>query len=126
MKVRRKLNWNLVFLALAAVVALGLTIWIQTGRSGEIRGVVLSADGAPVAGATVRLREKTLNLVKQGITATTDAEGRFTYADQEIIEFFLDAQGPGGRRSPEERYHLYFAGQDFEIPEPLVLSEAPE
>mgnify|MGYP006274278469 CR=1 FL=1 len=126
MKLKRNLNWNLVFLALLAVVALGVFVWIQIDRTGEIRGVVEYPDGTPAAGATVRLREKTLNLIKEGVTATTDAEGRFTFTDQEIIEFFLDAQGPAGRRAPERRYHLYFAGQDFAIPEPLVLSEAAE
>jgi hypothetical protein len=121
MAVERKINWNLVIIAAAALIALGLFGWTNATRSGEIRGVVVDASGAPVEGATVRLREKTLNLIKEGLTTTTDSEGRYRFTDQAIIEFFLDAAGPEGRRSEEVRYHLYFPGQDFSVPDPLVL-----
>lgn len=123
MAMRRKINWNLAILAAAAVIALGLFLWTSATRTGEIRGVVMDASGAPVAGATVRLREKTLNLIKEGVTTTTDDQGRYLFTDQAIIEFFLDAVGPSGLRSEEARYHLYFPGQDFSVPDPLVLDQ---
>ena len=123
MALERKIYWNLVIIAVAALIALGLFVWTSATRSGEIRGVVVDASGTPVQGATVRLREKTLNLIKEGVTTTTDSEGRYLFTEQTIIEFFLDAVGPAGRRSEEARYHLYFPGQDFSVPEPLVIDQ---
>lgn len=114
-------NWNLVILVVALLAAAAIALWTSTGRTGEIRGVVVHADGAPAVGATVRLREKTLNLIKEGVTTVSDGEGRFTFTDQGIIEFFIDARGAEGARSEEARYHLYFPGQDFSLPEPLRL-----
>lgn len=94
---------------------------MESQRTGEIRGRVVDKNGSPVAGATVRLREKTLNLIKEGIIATTDSEGRFIFTDMAMIEFIIDVSLNGRLESEEARYHLYFPEQDFELPEPLVL-----
>jgi len=110
----------LIGLGVLVVLVLGAWIYIKANQTGEVRGLVVDGAGRPVAGATVRLREKTLNLIKQGITTETDAEGRFIFTDQAIIEFFIDAR-TDGVVSEEYRYHLYFKEQDFELPDPIVI-----
>jgi hypothetical protein len=110
----------LIGLAIVAVLFVGAWVYIEVNQTGEIRGLVVDGSGRPIVGASVRLREKTLNLIKQGITTQTDAEGRFVFRDQAIIEFFIDARAEG-IESEEYRYHLYFMEQDFELPDPIVI-----
>jgi hypothetical protein len=116
-----KLSLNLVLFAIVIAAALGVSIWTETQKTGEIRGVVLDENGNGVAGATVRIREKTLNLIKEGTFTETGPDGIFTFTDMFLIEFFIDAEYGSG---DELRYHLYFPGQDFELPDRLVLHPA--
>lgn len=107
-------------LAVIAILLLAAWIYIGANQTGEIRGVVVDAAGNPIDGATVRLREKTLNLIKEGIYTETNGMGEFTFTDRAIIEFFIDAR-IDGFSSEESRYHLYFKEQDFDLPEPIVI-----
>ena len=126
---RRKirLSANLVILGSVALVIAATAIWIQIDRTGEVRGQVVYADGTPAAGVRVRLRERMHNLIGAGVFEYTGPDGRFTYTDLEMIEFIIDAaEEDAGLRSESERHHLYFKGQDFELPEPLVLGKSEE
>ena len=107
-----------------AAVVLALLIWIihvRLNDDGVVSGVVLSQAGDPVQGATVQLREQTLNLVKEPRAVKTDEQGRFAFTDIEIIEFVISAKLEGVGASARQRYHLYFMRQNFELPEPLIL-----
>jgi len=116
-----KLSFNVVLLLIAIVIAIALPTWKAIQGTGEIRGSVRSAAGDPVAGAEVRIREKTLNLIKDANVVRTEQDGSFRFTDMEMIEFIINATHSNGTGSEERRYHLYFPGQDFELPEPLIL-----
>jgi len=116
------INWNLVIIAVLLVGAAAVAIWMESSRTGRISGVVLvEQTREPVAGAMVSLSEKTLNAIKEPRVVRTAADGTFVYNDVYIVEFIIRAEGPQGRRSTEEQYHLYFPGQDFELPSPLLV-----
>ena len=115
---------NLGRILFVAAVVLILVIWlihVRLNDDGIITGVVLNQAGSPVQGATVQLREQTLNLVKEPRSAQTDEQGRFEFTDIEMIDFVISAKLDGTGASERRRYHLYFMRQNFELPEPLVL-----
>jgi hypothetical protein len=115
---------NVGRIVFVAAVVLLLLIWIihvRLNDDGLVTGVVLTPAGDPVQGATVQLREQTLNLVKEPRSVKTDEQGRFEFTDIDIIEFVVSAKLEGVGASARQRYHLYFKRQNFELPEPLIL-----
>jgi hypothetical protein len=115
---------NLGRLLFIAAVGLTLVIWnihVRLNDDGIINGAVVSQEGQPVQGATVQLREQTLNLLKEPLIEQTDEQGRFMFTDIEMIEFVISAKKEGYGTSQRHRYHLIFKRQNFELPEPLVL-----
>ncbi len=117
---------NLGRILFVAAVVLALLIWIihvRLNDDGVVTGVVLTQAGDPVQGATVQLREQTLNLVKEPRAVKTDEQGRFEFTDIEMIDFLVSAKLDGVGASARKRYHLYFMRQNFELPEPLVLKK---
>jgi len=115
---------NLGRIVFIVAVVLALLIWnihVRLNDDGLVSGVVLTQEGDPVQGATVQLREQTLNLLKEPRTEQTDEQGRFVFTDIEMIEFVISAKREGVGTSERPRYHLYFMRQNFELPEPLVL-----
>lgn len=115
---------NVGRIVFVAAVVLALLIWIihvRLNDDGVVSGVVLTQAGDPVQGATVQLREQTLNLVKEPRAVKTDEQGRFEFTDIDIIEFVISAKLEGVGASDRQRYHLYFMRQNFELPEPLIL-----
>src|SRR5579862_6032462 len=67
-------------LALLMVVCLACTlpVWAQSTSSGTVAGTITDPSGAVVAGATVSLTDTATNVSR---TATTNATGRYYYAD---------------------------------------------
>jgi hypothetical protein len=115
---------NLGRIVFILAVILILVIWlvhVRLNDDGIVTGVVLTEGGEPVAGATVQIREQTLNLVKEPRAVLTDEQGRFEFTDIEMIDFLVSAKLDGVGVSERKRYHLYFMHQNFEVPEPLVL-----
>ncbi|MCF7953638.1 MAG: carboxypeptidase-like regulatory domain-containing protein [Spirochaetales bacterium] len=126
MKKFPKLSFNVVLLLIIVLIAIALPAWKAIQGTGVIRGQVVDAEGRPVEDAQVRIREKTLNLIKEGQVVATDQNGTFIFTDMEMIEFIVDASHADGRASAECRYHTYFPGQHFELPEPVVLQSEYE
>lgn len=117
---------NLGRILFLVAVVLALLIWnihVRLNDDGIVTGVVLTPEGDPVQGATVQLREQTLNLVKEPRSEQTDDQGRFMFTDIEMIDFVISAKRDGVGASKRHRYHLYFMRQNFQLPEPLVLKE---
>ena len=51
------------------------SVFAQTALTGGLRGIVTDSNGAAIAGATVRIENKSLSVRRE---AVTDADGRFT------------------------------------------------
>ena len=117
---------RIIFLAAIVLAILIWNIYASMNDDGIVTGRVVTPDGQPAANATVNLRESTINLLKEPIKTQTDSEGRFRYEDIDMIEFVLTAQKEGYKNSKRYRYHLYFMGQNFSLPEPIVLGTADE
>jgi hypothetical protein len=81
-----------VFIILLAVATLATNIFGQTAATARISGVVADAQGALVAGVTVKLTDRTTRLEK---TDTTNSEGRYVFAAVEpgLYEITATAQG---------------------------------
>lgn len=112
---------RIIFIVAVVLVLLIWTTHVRLNDDGIVSGVVLTEAGEPVAGATVQIREQTLNLVKEPRAVQTDEQGRFEFTDIEMIDFVVSAKLEGVGASERKRYHLYFMRQNFELPEPLVL-----
>ena len=105
-----------------AVVAALWNVYVAFNDDGIIRGRVVGPGGAPVAGATVTLSERTLLVAQPRGSATTDAEGRFAFRDHDLHRFYLEAAKEGvGRAGPIE-YRLWFKRQNMVLDAPLRLS----
>lgn len=114
---------RIIFIVAVVLVLLIWTTHVRLNDDGIVSGVVLTEAGEPVAGATVQIREQTLNLVKEPRAVQTDQQGRFEFTGIEMIDFLVSAKLDGVGASERKRYHLYFMRQNFELPEPLVLKK---
>jgi hypothetical protein len=109
------------------VLAFGLwQLYVHANDDGLLVGRVVDEQGDPVPGATVVIAEKTLELLKNQRSTTTDASGTFRFEGLEMVEFVVQAQKSGYEPTPSRSYHLYFRSQNFELPEPLVLRPVSE
>jgi hypothetical protein len=112
---------NSIFLLLLALLIGGWVVYINLNRDGIVTGLVVDEKGHPVPGATVVIREKTLNYTFPPIEVTTDDQGIYTFHDIDMIEFIIEAEKEQYEASEKKRYHLYFRGQHFQVPEALRL-----
>ncbi len=69
---------SLLIILLAVCVAGTLPVWAQSTSSGTVAGTITDPTGAVVAGATVSLTDPATNITR---TATTNATGRYFFAD---------------------------------------------
>lgn len=101
-------------------------IYVARNNDGIITGIVEDQYGNPVPQATVSLYEVgTAGLLFEPKNTETDENGRFTYTDHNLIEFTIDVSKEGFLRSEKKRYHTLFKKQNFELPEPIVLTQVP-
>jgi hypothetical protein len=112
---------NSIFLFLLAALIGGWVLYINVNSDGIVTGLVVDEAGDPVFGATVVIREKTLNYTFPPIKVTTNGEGVYTFENIDMIEFIIEADKEHYRASEKKRYHLYFRGQHFKVPQPLRL-----
>ena len=54
-----------------------ISLLTAVAAAATLSGTVRSADGSPIAGATVQLWDSSLS----GVDTTSDADGRFTFTD---------------------------------------------
>jgi len=114
-------NSIVIFVILAALV--GWLAFVSLNNDGVITGVVVDGKGNPVAGARVLVREKTLQLIKPPVGTDTDSKGVYRFKDMKIIEFLISARKDGYKSAQPAHYHLYFKGEHFKVPKPLVLTK---
>jgi len=103
-------------------MALAILVWLAyvgTHNHGVIEGRVVDAAGMPVAGAAVLLFERGFVTHQEKGRATTDADGRFRFDDNQSHSIQLEAESPELGRSDRRIVRLMFAAQDTRLIDPL-------
>ena len=113
-------RWVVVPGAIALAV-LGWNAYVAANATGELRGRVVDAAGAPVPGATVVLFNRSFVTNDERARTTADATGAFRFADNASHAVQLEAAAPGLGRSPRVTLQLWFRAQDRTVEEPLRL-----
>jgi hypothetical protein len=113
-------RWFLVPAGLLVIVV-AWNIYVARHATGEIRGRVVDAAGAPVVGATVQLFERAFVVNAEKQLAMTDAAGTFRFGGNASHAVQLQADA-NGAKSERVTLRLLFRAQDAELPAPLVIS----
>jgi hypothetical protein len=87
---------------------------------GILTGVLIGADGRPVADGTITLQRRDVLTTREVATTRTDADGRFTFRDHGGYDLILTAAGPEGGTA-HGRIGLLFRNQNHVLEEPMVL-----
>lgn len=107
---------------LLAIVIAGWNIHVAANANGVIEGRVVDAAGAPIAGATVTLFNRSFITSEARQTMTTDASGSFRITGNASHAVQLGAEAPGFAPSPRRTVRLLFRAQDVTLAQPLVLA----
>ena len=108
------------------LVVLVWVVYVKFHNDGIIKGQVIDEGGKGVLNATVLIEERTIDLLIELSRTTTDLAGKFVFTGQESIEFVISIEKPGYIPTLKHPYHLYFKGQNFRLPKPLVLKRKPD
>lgn len=106
---------------LFALAVTGWNFYISLHDDGLVRGRVVGPDGAPVAGATVRLMEQNFTTNADRGSTVTRADGSFEFSDNRSHNIQLRAEKNGLTRSDQRVIRLYFRAQNVTLKTPLVL-----
>ena len=104
------------------VIAAGWDLYASTHDNGIVAGVVVDANGKPVAGADVTLWTFNFTTFKETTTIKTGPDGRFTFTDNPSHNIQVSAEKPGLGASARVPIRLYFRAQDTTLAKPLVLT----
>lgn len=102
------------------LIIIGWNIHVMRNATGEVRGRVVDASGQPVAGATVRLFERSFVVNTEKQRTGTGPQGYFRFHGNASHALQLQAEAPSGQ-SERVTLRLLFRAQDADLPEPLVL-----
>ncbi len=106
-------------------IAVAVVLWnlyIVQNDDGMLRGRVVGPDGAPVAGAVVRLSKQTIVSLDPIDTMTTDDRGAFQFVRHDQHSVVLTAAKDGIGRSSRYRVRLLFRNQNHELGAPITLT----
>jgi hypothetical protein len=112
------------FVVVPLVLAFGIggwNAWIALHNDGLVRGRVLTADGAPVAGAVVRIMEQNFTTNSERGNVVSGADGAFLITDNRSHNIQLRAEKDGVGRSEQKVVRLFFRAQNVTLDAPLVL-----
>lgn len=107
--------------AVLAVVIGGWNWYVARHDHGRLAGVVVTASGQPVPGATVVLYQQQFTNQIEHARTETDAAGRFRFAGNNAHLLQLQARAPDGAESPRVTVRLWFRAQDRVLSRPLVV-----
>jgi len=113
------------FVLVPAGMAVAILLWnlyVVTHDTGIVRGRVVGPDGAPVAGATVTLWTLHFTTFAEKDRATTDAQGRFEFTNNQSHNIQLSADKAGIGHARRLPVRLYFKAQEVTLREPLRLA----
>ena len=88
---------NTIALTLVMLVPLSARPAFAQATTGTLRGTVTDANGAAVAGATVKVKSETTGLESEAVTTT--GEGTFEFANLKPGKYTLTVEGAGFKRS---------------------------
>jgi hypothetical protein len=120
---RLLLNRFVLVPALLMLGTAGWNGWVATHNHGIVAGRVLDASGAPVAGADVKLWVFNFSTFVVKASTTTGPDGSFAFENNPSHNIQISAEKPGLGRSARVAVRLYFASQDFELKQPLRLTD---
>jgi len=109
---------------LLAVLVGGWNVYVTSHDDGVVRGRVLAVDGAPVAGATVRMMEQNFTTNSDRGSTVTRADGSFEFTNNRSHNIQLVAEKLGLGRSDRHIVRLYFRAQNVTLDAPLILLQA--
>ena len=123
-------TWRRLLVSRFILVPLGLAVavaawnaYISLHDGGLVRGRVVGPDGAPVAGATVRMLEKNFTTNSDRGSARTLADGSFEFTDNRSHNVLLRAEKEGVGRSEQVVVRLYFRAQNVTLDRPMTLKK---
>ena len=123
MKFAREWLFNRVVItfALLAAIIIGWNLHVFAHDDGILEGVVIDANGRPVAGARVVLNERTITSLSPIAETLTGGDGRFRFAAHDRHALVLVADKPGVGMSERVEVRLYFRNQNRILKEPVML-----
>jgi hypothetical protein len=104
-------------------VAVAWNGWVATHNHGIVAGRVIDAAGKPVEGAEVNLWVFNFTTFVVKASTVTRPDGTFFFSNNPSHNIQVSAEKSGEGRSARLPIRLYFAGQDFQMKQPLRLSE---
>jgi hypothetical protein len=117
------LNRFVLVPALLIFMTVGWNFWVITHNHGIVAGHVVDASGAPVAGAEVKLWVFNFTTFVEKASTLTKSDGTFSFANNPSHNIQVSAEKSGEGRSARLPIRLYFAGEDFQMKEPLRLAD---
>jgi hypothetical protein len=120
---RLLLNRFVLVPAALILVTVGWNFWVATHQHGIIAGRVVNEAGAPVEGAEVKLWVFNFATFVEKASTVTKPDGTFAFANNPSHNIQVSAEKSGAGRSARLSIRLYFAGEDFQMKEPLRLAD---
>ena len=120
---RLLLNRFVLVPALLVFVAVAWNFWVITHNHGIVAGRVIDTAGAPVEGAEVKLWVFNFTTFVEKASTVTRPDGTFVFSNNPSHNIQVSAEKTGEGRSARLPIRLYFAGQDFQMREPLRLAD---
>ena len=111
----------LVFGSLALCIA-AWNLYVAAHDDGHLEGLVVDAQGRPVADATVVISHKTVTSIEPLAQVRTGADGRFRFDKHGQYWLVLSAGKPGVGTAARSQLPLWFRNQDVTLDRPLTLA----
>lgn len=112
-----------ITLGVLAIVIGGWNAYVMAHDDGLLTGRVVDRAGRPVAGAEVVLSEMTIVAMHTLVKTTSDAEGRFQFANHGRHKVVVTAAKPDVGKSERLLVRLLFRNQNTTLSEPLALDQ---
>ncbi|MFB6218816.1 MAG: carboxypeptidase regulatory-like domain-containing protein [Halobacteriaceae archaeon] len=119
------LNRFMLLVVVIVVASAGTVAFVDANDGGEFTGEVVTADGEPVADATVVLRKIPLQGVVKTERTTTDADGEFRFTGQDQLLEYRVVVRVDNTTVASKSGHLMFRGQNEHVVVVVEESELP-